>query len=206
MFAEPLMIHWRQPSVAAVKIVLYDIFHGERIQIVALQLLLGCLQLIEHLLGDNGRLEGQLIGDLLQESLAFDELASASDFDNDTTRLHWRHIMIYRTLAATHALTLSLFGYRLPGCGHAPCGKHCVHVHLATDGQTHHLVVAITQSSTSRRNDGILLVQQLIVHQFWASHVPQALLHFWRPQVWRVLWLSLHDAQFGPLGLLDVCN
>lgn len=206
MLAEPLVVHRRQPSVTAVKIVLYNIFHGERIKIVTLELLLGRLNLVEHLLRDNGCLEGQLIGDLLQESFALDEFTSACDLDNNTSRLYRRNIMIYRTFAATHTLSLSLLGYRLPWCGHAPCGKHCVHIHFATDRQTHHLKVAITQAATSSSDYGILLVEQLIVHEFGTAHVAETFLHFGGPQIWRMLRLTFHDAQLGPLDFLDVCN
>lgn len=134
MLAEPLVVDWREPTMAATEVVLDHVLHGEGVLVLASMLLLEGLLGVQHLLRDDCGLERQLIGHLLQEALDLHEFAPAGNLDDDTARLNGRYIMIDGTLAAAHALALTLLRDGLPGSGHPPGGEHGVGVHLPADG------------------------------------------------------------------------
>ena len=147
IFAVPFVVVGTGPLAAAEHVVLHAVVERERVEVVFDLVPLAFRLVVQHLLVDGLRLEGQLGGNPLEDVQRLRVLAVAAHLDDHPAALHRRHIVVDGALAAAHAVAETFAGHRLPGRVDAPHGEHARLVQLPVRHVADHVEVSGAQGA-----------------------------------------------------------
>ena len=141
--------------------------------------------LLEIILADEASGKRQFLCHVDKRARERLDVERAAHFDDDAAALDRRHVVIDLALATAELLALAVYGDRLPWRIDAPHGEHARHVQLAIDCAAHHFEMAVFELATAERHDGVLLMNQLVVHQLRTAHVQHTPFHSGREKTFR---------------------
>ena len=138
VFVVPIIVIGTDPFTDPQHIVLEAVLECERIDVVLLYVLIVALLLFQQFLANGLRRERQVLGDDLEKREHLAILAVARHLNNDATCFDGCDVMMDRSLATSHSMTLTFSGYGLPRIIYPPPGKHTGVINLPVNLETDH--------------------------------------------------------------------